>query len=410
MINNSNGIKCGKRQTAALVTGADHPTGLGGARSLHAFGTRVFGLAGDPRAITCRSRAWEKVYDISGADLFSALHSLGNKLEQPIFLLPTTDSHVSAVSSSRSELPGAYRFVLPKDEIVQTFLDKTRFYKWAAPLGLPLPYSRIVENKEELFYALKHMSYPLILKPLWRTSSWNRFSPVRKGYKLESATDINRIPFNLFSASSSFILSQWIEGPDDSVYYCLAYCGSPGEITRYYTGRKLLQYPRQSGSTAICVGVENGEVTEIAREVFRQAEFEGLGSVEIKYDCKGQAFITEPTVGRPNLQSYSAVVAGCNLQGLAMDFALGRNSSHANPSSGNCWWVEESALFELATTPSPALQSVPWRLLIKELLRARRLGGAYWDRKDPFVLVNFFLHKMSKGVSKVSRVSKLFWV
>jgi D-aspartate ligase len=386
-------------QPVAVVTGANLPVGLGGARALHAGGAYVLGITAKLNAATCHARVWKKIYH-SGGDLVSTLRSLGSDLEQPAFLLPTQDKDVSTISRDREDLAGIYRFVLPEDEIVQTFLNKTRFYNWARTLGFPLPYSMIVKNEADLLSALKEMPYPLILKPHWRrTPAWKKLSPAGKVLRLESASDIPQIPCDLFSETSHFILSQWIDGPDDSVHYCLAYCGTPGEITKHYTGRKLLQSPRQTGTTAICVGTENGELLELAREVFKQANFEGLGSLEIKYDKKGSAFITEPTVGRPNLQSYSAVAAGCNLQALAMNCALGRESLNGHGSVRNCGWVVETAIFELVKTPNP--QPVPWRLLTKELLRAGRLGGAFWDWRDPAVLMKLLIREIACSADKL---------
>jgi D-aspartate ligase len=224
------------------------------------------------------------------------------------------------------------------------------------------------------------MPFPVILKPLYRTAAWSRYSPVDKAIRLDSAADMDRIKFDLFAAAPALILSQWIDGPDSAVHYCLAYC-ERGVMRASYTGRKLLQYPRQTGSTAICVGTNNGEVREIAEETFRQARFEGLGSVEVKYGGDGRPYITEPTVGRPNLQSYSAVAAGCNLHAMALAHALGIELPSPASRRRNCWWVEEGAVLELATSSSD--QPVPWRLLGREIVRARRIGGAYWTWWDP---------------------------
>jgi D-aspartate ligase len=393
-------VELERERPVAVVTGAHLPTGLGGARALHAGGACVFGLTGKPQAVACRSKVWKNIYH-SGGDMLSALLLLGKKLEQPAFLLPVQDHEVWTISRHRDDLAGTYHFVLPDDEIIQIFLDKTRFYNWAQQLGFPLPYSRVVRNETELFSAMKEVPYPLIIKPYWRrTPAWKRFSPAEKVMRLESASDIPEIPFDLFP-TTSLILSQWIDGPDDSVHYCLAYCGAPGEITRHYTGRKLLQHPRQIGTTAICVGTENGELLELTREVFRQANFEGLGSLEIKYDKSGSAFITEPTVGRPNLQSYSAVSAGCNLQALAMDFALGRGSVDRCGRVRNCWWVVETAVFDLATALNR--QPVPWGLLIKELRRAGRIGGAFWDWRDPLVFVKLLIDELRKTGGRLLR-------
>lgn len=55
-----------------------------------------------------------------------------------------------------------------------------------------------------------------------------------------------------------------------------------------------------------CVGTDNVELAALTADLFRALAFVGMGSLEVKYDLDGRPWITEPTVGRPNLQSYSA--------------------------------------------------------------------------------------------------------
>ena len=387
----------------AVVTGADHPTGLGAGRALHQAGARVVGVTTSPSAPACSSRIWQPLHHLPagpGLDWIDALAELGRTLEQPAFLQPTQDHVVEELSRRRDELLVSYRFVLPPHDIVQTFLDKTLFASWAKQFDLPLPATRIVQTDQELRQAARDMPCPLILKPLYRTPAWNRFSPVDKVIRLDSATDLDRIPFDLFAAASRLVISQWIEGPDDAVHYCLAYCARPGEMTAWFTGRKLLQYPRQTGSTAICVGSDNGEVRELAAETFRLARFEGIGSVECKYGPDNRPYITEPTVGRPNLQSSSAVRAGRNLQACAMAHALSLEWRDAARLK-NCCWIEENAVLELATSRSR--QPVPWGLLGRETLRARRIAGAYWTWWDPSPAVSMLRARTKRAFRRLGR-------
>lgn len=334
-------------------------------------------------------------------DWIEALLETGRNLDRAAFLLPTQDEVVSAVSRHRVQLAPWYRFVLPDDEVVQTFLDKTKFYNWAVARGLPMPASRVVRSKAAVDAALDEMRFPLILKPLCRTAAWNRVSPVDKAFRLEKPADLGRIPFDPLSVTEALLISEWIDGPDDAVRFCLAYCDSPGRIAASFTGRKLLQYPRLTGSTAVCVAEDNEEVRGLTEEVFRQSGFLGLGSLEVKYNAAGRPFIMEPTVGRPNLQSHSAVAAGCNLHALAMAHALGRELPLRRRSQRRCFWVEEAAVFELMTTS--AKLPVPWRVLFRELVRARRLAGAYWSWWDPAPMMTYFRRKIGGGMRRLLR-------
>ena len=371
----------------ALVTGAENPTGLGAARALSQHGARVIGATRSLSAASCRSRAWNELVHVEtgaapdpDAGWLDALVRVAHRFDSRPFLLPTQDNMVALVSRHRDVLKPGFRFVLPDDAVVQTLLDKTRFFDWARAHDLPLPESRIVQDSSALQQALREMPYPLVLKPLLRTREWNRISPVNKVFRLDDPTQINAIEFDLFAVSAAYVVSQWIEGPDSTVHFCLAYCDEPGRMAASFTGRKLLQYPRLTGSTAIAVGTENDEVRELTAKLFHLCNFVGLGSLEVKYGPDGRPYITEPTVGRPNLQSHAAVASGCNLQAIAMAHALDIKW----PPLGRkrrCVWVEERGMLELLVTRSHV--PVEWRPLLNEAIRTHRFAGAFWAWRDP---------------------------
>jgi predicted ATP-grasp superfamily ATP-dependent carboligase len=149
-----------------------------------------------------------------------------------------------------------------------------------------------------------------------------------------------------------------------------------------FTGRKLLQYPRLTGSTAICVDRADDELEELTARLFKEVGCQGLASLEVKrsaYD--GRYVITEPTVGRPNLQSGAAVLGGVNLQGIAMLDAWGRGWDDLIGRRRRCLWIEERALISVLTT----FRGVPRHLglVAAKVLSGRRLGGAYFHLGDP---------------------------
>jgi len=239
----------------AIVTGANHPTGLGAGRALFRAGASVLGLTGLPMAPPVHSRVWRELHVVQG-DLDSwveRVRELGDRAGRPVFLLPTSDRLVEEFSRRRAALGDNIRLTLPPHATVELMLDKTRFYAWAKERSLPVPESVVIQSGERLRQVLSRIEYPVILKPLLRTAAWNRASPTHKAYKLLRASDLDRIPFALFEVAPAYLVSRWIEGPDSAVHYCLAHCARAGEIDVAATGRKLLQYPRQTGSTAICV-------------------------------------------------------------------------------------------------------------------------------------------------------------
>lgn len=380
---------------AAIVTGADHPTGLGALRALSAWSAKVTGFARNAESPTCRSRHWSEVVAVAEGESawVEELLRHAEKLDRPAFLLPTQDNVVEILSERRGELAEPYRIALPEHSTVQLLLDKTRFFEWAVANNFPVPPSRIVKNERELLTTLREMPYPLVIKPLYRTAEWNAASPVQKVIRLNKAEEFRNISFDLFSLATAFVISHWIEGPDSAVHYCLAFCGEPGVMSASLTGRKLLQYPRQTGSTAICTPTDNEELRELTAALFRRCSFKGLGSLEVKYASDGQPYITEPTVGRPNLQSFSSVAAGINLHAMAMAHGLGVDAP-MKYRQRRVVWFQEDAVFELARNWSR--EPVEWRLILASLWHTRRIAGAYWSWLDPRPMLALIYGKLQR--------------
>jgi predicted ATP-grasp superfamily ATP-dependent carboligase len=369
----------------AFVTGADHPTALGAARALHAAGATVIGFTHRHEAWACRSRAWAEIRRLSGGAVDEAASEVLSAAEGsncPIFLLPTEDDMVAEFSRTRDQFPELVRMCCPPDHVVRTLLEKTRFVDWAESRGYPVPRSKVAHSKEELTALLKSFSYPAILKPLVRTPEWQRSSPVEKAIRLEASGDIEGLPFDLFRVAPSYVVSEWIEGDDSDVYFCLAFLDSRSEIVASFSGRKLLQYPRLTGSTAICASNDLPELDVMTADLFRAVGCQGLASLEVKRSATdGKLLITEPTVGRPNLQSFAAVAAGVNLCGIAMRHVWGQDFSDLLGPRKQCVWIEESGLFEVLTTRTRV--PVPVRMILREAVRARRISGAYLAISDP---------------------------
>jgi predicted ATP-grasp superfamily ATP-dependent carboligase len=373
----------------AFVTGADHPTALGGARGVNAAGAEVIGFTARPEKRACLSRAWSEIRVLRSSDPSDRAMEViraASDSDGPIFLLPTEDDMVREFSRNREMLPDHVRLSLPSHECVELLLEKTRFAEWARHRDYPLPESEVVESRSQLDRVLGRFRFPAILKPLVRTPGWQEASPVNKAIRLTSATDLEKVTFDLFEVAPSYVLSEWIEGEDSDVYFCLVFLDDQSHVVASHTGRKLLQYPRLTGSTAICIDHPHPELEEMAAALFKDAGCKGLASLEVKRSSgDGRLLITEPTIGRPNLQSFSAVASGVNLYGIALRYVWNRDFSDLLSKRRRCVWVEEKGLFENVTSSREL--PIPFGLIIREVLASRRLRWAYFRFRDlgPFL-------------------------
>jgi predicted ATP-grasp superfamily ATP-dependent carboligase len=219
-------------------------------------------------------------------------------------------------------------------------MDKTLFHFWAEGNDVLVPKSRIVKNSDDLKRALECLTYPVVLKPLVRTEKWDsRFSNDKLIY-ITDETHINVIPADIFSLSESYILQEWIPGGDENVYFVLVHINEKKECVSM-TGRKLLQWPVLSGSTALCVSVGDQDLTDLGVDILIRSGLKGLGSIEFKrHDENDRYYVIEPTVGRNDYQSYIATASNIN---LSLFYALNclEYSYMVNLKHSNAMWIDE---------------------------------------------------------------------
>jgi D-aspartate ligase len=170
------------------------------------------------------------------------------------------------------------------------------------------------------------------------------------------------------------IVQEWIEGPNDSIYFCLCYL-SPGASVAF-TGRKGRSWPPQVGLTASCWAALKvaEDLEDLTIRFFRSIGLtNGFASMEYKRDQRDGGFrFVEPTVGRIDGQVEISALCGINL-------------CHV----GYC---------DAAGQPRPPLKldsTHVWRDEFKDFISARILGtgwfyppshrihNAYWRWDDP---------------------------
>lgn len=363
----------------AVVTAADIPVGLGLARALRGLNVPIYGLTSDTDSPCCRSSAWTKVAAVDGDyedGLLDALLKLSARHPRQV-LFPAQDEDVDIVSRHRDLLGEHYRFVLPDHPTVALLADKSVFAAWAHENGFPVPRTVVVSSSDELSAALENLSFPVVLKPSTRSRQWLDAGGRKQHYRLESAATVAHAPYELFAAADQYVVQEWIEGDDSDVHFCLTYRDRTGRELAHQTGRKLVQWPVGTGNTALCTTTDDPAPHRLTERVFDRAGLVGLGSVEVKRDRRdGRYYITEPTVGRPNLQSNLATVAGTNLAVAAYRDACGLPADSETPRRRNAIWLNERNLLEalVVATRRRQLNVVE---LVRALLRSRAVMLAY---------------------------------
>jgi D-aspartate ligase len=296
----------------AVIIGLESIQALQAARVLASRGVPVIAVANDEEHFCCRTKCCERIL-FARTGLMNTLESLGGQLKQKAVLFPCTDDSVLFVSRNRHILGKWYHIVLADPDVVETMMDKAKFYVFARNHGFSIPATFFLHDSDDLAEAAGKLRYPCVLKPHYRDSLWTS-NTTFKAFKVGSSEELGGL-FNHYKKwTDCFIAQDWIVGPDGNHFTCNCYFDANSEPIVTFVTRKLRQWPPEMGQG--CSGEEcrNETVLGETLRLFRHVGFRGLGYLEMKRDDRsGEYFMVEPNIGRPTGRSAIAETGGVEL-------------------------------------------------------------------------------------------------
>jgi D-aspartate ligase len=292
-------------------------TGLAEARALARHGIPVIGVDERMQRYTSYSSAWTTVVTtphFESATLIDVLADLAAQLPQRPTLFISTDEQVKLMSMHGvARLRELYSFDFPARETVDVLMSKEAFASLARTRGWPIPATIAAESREQLLAAVASMRYPMILKPRLKNLA-SRENTSQKAYRCTDRAALERAYADVSPWEREVIVQEFIPGTDADVHYSFHYFASDMREICAFEGHKIRQWIPEVGSTASSEPVHPPVIIERSREILTSVACCGFCSVEYKHDPRsGEYYITEPTVGRVNLQLGTALANGADL-------------------------------------------------------------------------------------------------
>lgn len=307
---------------------------------------------------------------LEGEALVRALLNLQGTLGGRPVLFNTHEMAVLTISERRCELEPAFRFRLPKHEVVLTLQNKARFHELAVESGLPVPRSEVLRAGSDVSKRLRALRFPVVAKPADKTSVHS--GKARAIFVFESFEEALRGCEAMLEDAGEIVVQEWIEGGSDKIFFCLFYRGRTGKIVSMFTGRKLASSPPDVGLTAYCTAAPEARdaLEPMTASFLERVGYFGMGSVEYKWDVANRRFvIIEPTVGRTDWQEEIATLSGVNIPLEAYCHELELPSPSRTPPSRQVIW--RASVLEPLKTRAPAYPA-----------KASAFDG-YWRSDDP---------------------------
>jgi D-aspartate ligase len=282
------------------------------------------------------------------------------------------DRPLLTVSRYRDRVAPSFSFQLPPHGLLVDLTSKERFFQLAKRGGFPVPRTLLVHNHGDL-NGLRDLRPPLCVKPNTRSRAYD--GSFKKAYRVETQADARSLCERVLDTVEEVIVQEWIEGSNDSIYFCLCYMG-PGASVVAFTGRKGRSWPPQIGVTASCWAAPEvaEELEDLTIRFFRSIGLtNGFASMEYKRDQRDGGFrMVEPTVGRTDGQVEISALCGINLCHVAYCDAAGLPRPPLKPDPTHIW-RDEFRDFISARSSGTSCFYPP----------SHRIHNAYWRRDDP---------------------------
>ena len=213
-------------------------------------------------------------------------------------LLIATDRMLRLASQGRAELARVCRLRLPEDELVETVLDKSRFARFTAEYGIPVPATFVPETASELARWAPELGHPVILKPV-ESIQWDNerfksaFGSIKAFWTYTPDETVARWSA-MRELGGAMLVQESIPGPDDQNYSYVSHRDARGVETVGMTVRKLRIHPVHAGIGCAILGVRDDEIDALGRLVAGALRWTGVSSVCVKRDERcGRAKVYE---------------------------------------------------------------------------------------------------------------------
>jgi predicted ATP-grasp superfamily ATP-dependent carboligase len=325
--------------------------GLAVARALARQGVDVHCLAEDESAPTAHTR-YAKVHIRRGLNTDALPDVIAEVAQQiaareKIVLFPTSDRVAKGIANAWDRLSDRFAVSWAHcRELILELQRKDSLAKYCEEAGVRHPQSRAVRTIAECEAAATALQFPLVVKPAQPLSS---FKAIRITDVAQLRQLIERYPHDL-----PFVVQEWIEGPEPSLYSCTSYLDH-GKPLYLFSSRKIAAHPPGLGQGTVFETVEDRETQTLAERFLKQLDLSGPVAVEFKRDASGAFWLIEPNVGRTEYCVDLAIQSGFNLPYLEYLHVTGRPLEAAIPQqTRSCAWfdTDKDPLCFLANLPT----------------------------------------------------------
>jgi len=258
---------------------------------------RIFGMLDIPviiidktrKNLTRHSRYTTDFFCIQDEELLNFLLEDANTIKFLDWqIYPTNDFHVSLLSRNKTKLSQFYKIASDDWDIIETFYNKKKTYKYVSGIGIPVPVTRFPENESDI--RSYDGAYPCIIKPAVMHTFYKKTKKkvLLCKDKAELLTYYRQV--NQIIPSDEIMIQEIIPG-DGRNQFSACYFSIKGEPVISLTACRMRQHPLDFGNaTTYAETVYNNEILESGIKILKDSKYTGICEVEFKKDDRDNKY------------------------------------------------------------------------------------------------------------------------
>ena len=243
--------------------------------------------------------------------------------DKTVLLLGCGDSYVQLAARHRDHLPGNVIAPYIEESLLNTLINKEKFYQLCDEHGIDHPATFIYDKSMGHDFQLP-WGPPYIAKPADSVAYWACGDhSLAKVYICQSWEELLEALDHVYAAGyrDHMVLQEFIPGDDSYMRVLTNYSDRSGRVTMMCLGHVLLEEhsPHGIGNHAVIITEHDQALEEKIRDLLESLHFTGFSNFDIKYDQrdgKYKAFEINCRQGRSN---YYVTGAGHNIARLVVE-------------------------------------------------------------------------------------------
>ena len=337
-------MKLSKFKVPAILFGGGSINALGVTRNLGRNRIKVY-YVDEEKNEAVFSRYCKKSFILPGIHgdsgrLRDFLAKFKKEISSSAVVFSGSDIFCLNLSSLKDEMVDDFHFVLPSKEIVETLVNKKKFYQSLDKHMIPHPTTYFPECFDDVKRISKNVDYPVYVRPSISQIFAKRFH--KKGFIAKSEQELIRCCALAVRSRIDFMIQEIIPGPAMNLFGLCGYFNKNADPLGLFAYRRLREWPHKFGTNSL---IESVSISDISRlkdltvNYLHSVGYYGLMEAEFKKDPRDGDFKFLEVNARSWWQNSFPTKCGINLVLMAYLDAIGNEPDYEENYKAGVKWI-----------------------------------------------------------------------